>query len=273
MVKLEAEEVAVRYLVKRTGKQVLAVEGASFAIEEGQFVTMVGPSGCGKTTLLNAIAGLLKVNNGRILLDGHKVQGPGRDRAMVFQSASLMPWRTVLRNVTYGLELHGCPADEAKVRAQEFIDLVGLSGFEDSFPRELSGGMRQRVNLARALATDPEILLLDEPLAALDAQTREYMQFELQRIWWRTRKTALYVTHQISEAIYLGDQVLVISARPGHVKEVVEVDLPRPRSLRIKRDPRYVEIEDHIWNLIQEESTATGLQIKEDWLQEEISHG
>ncbi|MFQ5855959.1 MAG: ABC transporter ATP-binding protein [Anaerolineae bacterium] len=271
MAKLEAQDVSVEYLVKRTGQRVIAVQGASFAVQEGQFVTMVGPSGCGKTTLLNAIAGLLPVNGGRILLDGQEIKGPGHDRAMVFQSAALMPWRTVMRNVTYGLELRGCSLREARSRAQTFIDLVGLQGFEESFPRELSGGMQQRVNLARALTTDPEILLLDEPLAALDAQTREYMQFELQRIWWQTRKTAVYVTHQISEAIYLGDQVLVMSARPGHVKEVVPIDLPRPRSLRVKRQPRFVELEDHIWNLIQEEAAKTGLMVQEDWLTEASS--
>ena len=268
MAKLESHNVSVEYVVKRTGQRILAVHDASFSVAEGHFVTMVGPSGCGKTTLLNAIAGLLQVNAGRILLNGHEIEGPGHDRAMVFQSPALMPWRTVMRNVTYGLELRGCKRSEARSRAQAFIDLVGLHGFEESFPRELSGGMQQRVNLARALTTNPELLLLDEPLAALDAQTREYMQFELQRIWWQTKKTAVYVTHQISEAIYLGDRVLVMSARPGHVKEVVPIDLPRPRPLRIKRQPRFIELEDHIWNLIQAEATQTGMTIQEDWVTE-----
>jgi len=273
MAKLEAQNVSVEYLIKRTGQRVLAVQDASFSIREGQFVTMVGPSGCGKTTLLNGIAGLLHLTGGRILLDGNPIKGPGHRRAMVFQSASLMPWRTVMRNITYGLELRGVSLTEARARAQKFVDLVGLNGFEESFPRELSGGMQQRVNLARALTTDPALLLLDEPLAALDAQTREYMQFELQRIWWQNRKTAVYVTHQISEAIFLGDQVLVMSARPGRVKEVVPVDLPRPRSLRVKRQPRFIELEDYIWNLIQEESASTGLMIQEDWMKEETSYG
>lgn len=273
MAKLEAQSIAVEYLLKRTGQRVLAVQEVSFKIEEGQFVTMVGPSGCGKTTLLNAIAGLLKVTSGQILLDGRVIRGPAFDRAMVFQSASLMPWRTVIGNITYGLELQGFPKSEGRARAKKYINLVGLQGFEESFPRELSGGMRQRVNLARALTVEPELLLLDEPLAALDAQTREYMQFELQRIWWETRNTALYVTHQISEAIYLADQVLVMSARPGYVKEVVFIDLPRPRSLRVKRDPSFVELEDQIWNLIQEESTRTGLAIDENWLRERQNHG
>ena len=270
MAKLVAQDVSVEYLVKRTGQRVLAVENVNFEVPEGRFVTVVGPSGCGKTTILNAIAGLLVVNRGCIMLDGREIKRPGNDRAMVFQSASLMPWRTVIRNVTYGLELRGHRPADVRPRAQKYIDLVGLSGFEESFPRELSGGMRQRVNLARALTTEPELLLLDEPLAALDAQTREYMQFELQRIWWETRTTAIYVTHQISEAIFLGDQVLVMSARPGYVKEVVTVDLPRPRSLRVKRHSRFVELEDRIWNLIQAESARTGLEIQEGWLKEVI---
>jgi len=268
MAKLEAWDVSVEYIVKRTGQRVLALDEVSFKVREGQFVTMVGPSGCGKTTMLNAVSGLRKIDNGSILLDGRPIEGPGNDRAMVFQSASLLPWRTVMRNVIYGLELRGFKRAKAEERAQKYIELVGLKGFEESFPRELSGGMQQRVNLARALTSEPELLLLDEPLAALDAQTREYMQGELQRIWWKTKKTALYVTHQISEAIFLGDQVLVMTARPGKVKEMVPVDLPRPRSLRIKRDPRFVELEDHIWNLVQEEAARTGMQVQEQWLVE-----
>lgn len=264
MAKLEVQNVYIEYLIKRTGQHILAVGGVSFAVQGGQFVTIVGPSGCGKTTLLNAIDGLLPVKSGRILLDGQEIRGPGHERAMVFQSPALMPWRTVMRNVTYGLELRGSDPAEARATAQRFIDLVGLHGFEESFPRELSGGMQQRANLARALTAGPELLLLDEPLAALDAQTREYMQFELQRIWWETRKTAVYVTHQISEAIYLGDQVIVVSARPGRVKEVVPVDLPRPRSLRVKRQPGFIELEEHIWNLIQEEAAKTGMLVHEE---------
>ncbi|HET7090650.1 MAG TPA: ABC transporter ATP-binding protein [Anaerolineae bacterium] len=264
MAKLEVQNVHIEYLIKRTGQRIMAVGGVSFAVQGGQFVTIVGPSGCGKTTLLNAIDGLVPVKSGRILLDGQEIRGPGHERAMVFQSPALMPWRTVMRNVTYGLELRGSDPAEARATAQRFIDVVGLHGFEESFPRELSGGMQQRANLARALTAGPELLLLDEPLAALDAQTREYMQFELQRIWWETRKTAVYVTHQISEAIYLGDQVIVVSARPGRVKEVVPVDLPRPRSLRVKRQPGFIELEEHIWNLIQEEAAKTGMLVHEE---------
>jgi NitT/TauT family transport system ATP-binding protein len=247
--------------MKRTGRPIVAVQDVSFAVADGQFVSVVGPSGCGKTTLLNVIAGLLPVAAGDVLLNGQPITGPGCDRAMVFQSPVLMPWRTVMRNVTYGLELQGIQRAEACSRAQAFIDLVGLRGFEDSFPHELSGGMQQRANLARALTTDPRLLLLDEPLAALDAQTREYMQCELQRIWQQTHKTAVYVTHQISEAIYLGDQVIVMSARPGKVKEVVPIDLLRPRELHVKRQPGFIEIEEHIWSLIQAEAVRTGMVI------------
>lgn len=259
MARLEVQDVTVEYSMRRTGERVLAVEDVSFVVEDGQLVTIVGPSGCGKTTLLNVIAGLLSAKTGCVLLGGKEIKGPGRDRALVFQSPVLMPWRTVVRNVTYGLELQGCAQGEARLRAQKFIDLVGLSGFEDSFPHELSGGMQQRANLARALTTDPEVLLLDEPLAALDAQTREYMQVELQRIWLQTEKTAVYVTHQISEAIFLGDEVIVMSARPGRVKERVPVELPRPRPLHAKRRREFLALEDHIWALIQAEVAKTGM--------------
>ena len=175
---------------------------------------------------------------------------------MVFQQPSLLPWRSVLGNVVYGLELAGIRAREARERAHEQIELVGLKGFEDAYPMELSGGMQQRVNLARALATDPRMLLLDEPFAALDAQTREYMQRELLKIWSGSRKTALFITHDIKEAIYLADRVVVFTRRPGSVKLCVDVELDRPRDLRIKRDPRFVEYEDRVWTAIEEEVTG-----------------
>jgi NitT/TauT family transport system ATP-binding protein len=175
-----------------------------------------------------------------------------------------MPWRTVIRNVTYGLELRGVKQSEAKRRAQRFLDLVALRGFEESFPRELSGGMQQRVNLARALAVEPSLLLFDEPLSALDAQTREYMQRELLRIWQEVGYTALYVTHQISEAIYLADRVIVLSAHPGRVKEVISVDLPRPRALEIKHQPRFNQLVAHIWQLLQGEAKVTDMNLLQD---------
>jgi NitT/TauT family transport system ATP-binding protein len=223
-------------------------------VRPGEFVAIVGPSGCGKTTFLNAVDGLLPISGGSLELNGTAIGGPGPDRAMVFQQASLLPWRTVLGNVVYGLELQGrLSKRERTARAREFIKLVGLAGFEDAYPTELSGGMQQRVNLARALATDPEMLLLDEPFAALDAQTREFMQRELLRIWGETRKTALFITHDIKEAVYLADRVLVFTRRPGRVKACVEIDLARPRDLGIKREAAFLEYEDAIWRSIEEE--------------------
>ncbi len=263
MTKLEAQEILVEYVDKRKGKRVMALEEVSFSVQEGQFVAIVGPSGCGKSTLLNVIGGLQPFQGGRLLLDGQDLTGPGSDRAMVFQSPSLMPWRTVMGNVTYGLELQGYRPDQIQLLGQQYIDLVGLSGFEESYPHTLSGGMRQRANLARALAVEPTLLLLDEPLSALDAQTRAYMQWELQRIWLQTKSTAVYVTHQISEAIYLADQVIVMSARPGKITETILIDFPRPRSLAIQQDPKFAVIEQHIWSLLQAEAVKMGMMIHE----------
>ncbi len=251
--KLEAIDITVRYENPRTGVATLALDRFSMGVQLGEFLCIVGPSGCGKTTFLYCVDGLLPLTGGRILLDGKPVVGPGRDRAVVFQSPSLLPWRTVLRNVTYGLELQGTPLREAVARAREMIALVGLEGFERYHPSELSGGMQQRVNLARALVMEAEVILLDEPFAALDAQTREFMQAELMRIWQETRKTAVFITHQINEAIYLADRVVVLSARPGRVKSVLPVEFPRPRELRVKRTPAFLELEDHVWGLIEEE--------------------
>jgi len=254
--RLEAIDITVRYENPRTGVVTLALDRCSMDVQPGEFLCIVGPSGCGKTTFLYCVDGLLPLTGGRILLDGKPVAGPGRDRAMVFQSPSLLPWRTVLRNVTYGLELQGTPLREAITRAREMIALVGLDGFEHYHPSELSGGMQQRVNLARAIVMGAELILLDEPFAALDAQTREFMQAELMRIWQETRRTAVFITHQINEAIYLADRVVVLSARPGRVKSVLPVEFPRPRELQVKRTPAFLKLEDHIWSLIEEEVRA-----------------
>jgi len=252
--KLLAKDVTIHYWLQRLNRAFLAVDSASLEVRSGEFVSLVGPSGCGKTTLLNAVDGLIPITGGTLTLDGRRITKPGEDRAMVFQQPSLLPWRTVIGNVIYGLELQGeLSKDAAKERALSLIKLVGLSGFEQSFPSELSGGMQQRVNLARALAIDPELLLLDEPFAALDAQTREFMQLELLRVWAETRKTMLFVTHDIKEAVYLADRVVVFTARPGRVKLSVDIDLPRPRALGIKREARFVEYEDLIWSSIEEE--------------------
>jgi NitT/TauT family transport system ATP-binding protein len=227
---------------------------------EGELVSIVGPSGCGKSTFLNAVDGLIRVTSGAILVNGRAVDGPGPDRAMVFQHDSLFPWRTVLENVMYGLDLQGRLArTERRERARALVELVGLAGFAEHYPHELSGGMRQRVNIARALVVEPQLLLLDEPFAALDAQTREFMQVELLKILARARTTALFVTHQISEAVFLSDRVVVFSARPARIKDVIAVDLPPERSLTLKHQPAFVELEQRIWRLIEQEAAATGM--------------
>jgi NitT/TauT family transport system ATP-binding protein len=251
MHKLEIDGLTKRYYVERDGRQVLALSAVSLSVAEGEFVAIVGPSGCGKTTLLNIVAGLLPYDLGTVAIDGRHVKGPGVDRAVVFQHSSLLPWRTIAGNVRYGMELHR-RVDRATMqqRTDYFIRLVGLTGFERHYPSELSGGMQQRVNLARALASDPVVLLMDEPFAALDAQTREQMQVELLKIWADARKTVLFITHQIDEAVYLADRVAVMSARPGQIKGVFDVPFPRPRPLSVKRDPRFVALEDAIWDLV-----------------------
>ncbi len=252
--KLAAKGVVIEYWLQRSRALFTAVQGVDLEVRTGEFVAIVGPSGCGKTTFLNAVDGLLPVAAGSLTLDGREITEPGPDRAMVFQQPGLLPWRTVLGNVIFGVEAqHRMGKAESIERAKQQIELVGLSGFEDAYPLELSGGMQQRVNLARALLTDPEMLLLDEPFAALDAQTREMMQLELLKIWSKTRKTALFITHDIKEAIYLADRVIVFTRRPGRVKTVVDINLSRPRDLRIKRDPQFLTYEDQIWESIQEE--------------------
>ena len=251
--KLEVERLTKRYWQERDKREVLALEDVSVGVEDGEFTAIVGPSGCGKTTLLNIIAGLLPYSEGNVKIDGKKVSGPGIDRAVVFQHSSLLPWRTIVGNIRYGMEMQK-RFDEATMRerAERFLKMVGLVGFERHYPRELSGGMQQRVNLARALAADPKVLLMDEPFAALDAQTREFMQAELLKIWSQARKTVLFITHQINEAVYLADRVVVMSARPGRVKDVFRIPFDRPRTLRLKRDPKFLEIEDAIWKLVEE---------------------
>jgi NitT/TauT family transport system ATP-binding protein len=230
------------------------LDDINISVDAGKFVAIVGPSGCGKTTFIKIVDGLLKSTSGQILIDGSPVSGPGHDRAMVFQEACLLPWRTVFNNVLYGLECQGRVDAEARARVQRLIRLVGLGNFETHYPHELSGGMQQRCNLARALALDPEVLIMDEPFAALDAQTRELMQLELLRVWNETKKTVLFVTHQINEAVYLADQVIVLGTKPGRVRDIVDIDLARPRPLSIKRDSKFLEYEDRIWATIEEEA-------------------
>src|ERR1700761_5537161 len=231
-----APKLAVKHLAKWFGG-LEALRGINLNVERGEFISVVGPSGCGKTTFLRIVAGLEHASSGEVLLDGRAVREPGTDRGFVFQNDSLLPWRTVLANAIIGREIAGSLGPADRKRTMELLKLVGLEGFEHYHPRQLSGGMRQRVNLARALAIDPEILLMDEPFAALDAQTREIMQTELLRIWEQGRKTVLFVTHQIDEAVFLSDRVFVFARRPGRINEIIDIDLPRPRGLAIKRTP------------------------------------
>jgi len=255
MVKLSIEHLSKRYWFEREDREVLAVSDVSLAVEDGEFLAIVGPSGCGKTTLLNIVAGLLPYEEGIVSIDGKQIKGPGVDRAVVFQHSSLLPWRTISGNVRYGMEMQRRFDEKTmRERADHFVKMVGLNGFERHFPNELSGGMQQRVNLARALAADPKVLLMDEPFAALDAQTREFMQAELLKIWSQDKKTVLFITHQINEAVYLADRVAVMSARPGRLKGIFKIPFGRPRTLSLKRDPQFLEIEDSIWQLIEEES-------------------
>src|SRR5262245_51671817 len=232
----------------------------NIAIDRGAFISLVGPSGCGKTTLLRIVAGLEQASSGAVLLDGRAVGTPGGDRGFVFQSDNLLPWRTVFDNALIGPELAGRAGAAEKDRVRNLLRLVGLEGFENYFPRQLSGGMRQRVNLSRALAIDPDILLMDEPFSALDAQTREIVTPELMRNWEEGRKTVLFVTHQIDEAVFLSDRVLVLARRPGRVQETIDVALPRPRALAIKRTPEFTAYVDRIWRLIEDDVRASVIE-------------
>ena len=233
-----------------------ALRQIDFAVEQGEFISVVGPSGCGKTTFLRMVAGLEPATSGTILIDGQPLRGPGNNRGFVFQNDSLLPWRTVLANALIGPEVAGKVGDRERQRTLDLLKLVGLGGFENYYPRQLSGGMRQRVNLARALAIDPDVLLMDEPFASLDAQTREIMQTELLRIWEQGRKTVLFVTHQIDEAVFLSDRVVVFARRPGRLQENIEIKLPRPRSLSLKRTPEFIAYVDRIWTMIEHDVRA-----------------
>jgi NitT/TauT family transport system ATP-binding protein len=256
MPELEANGIQMEY-ERRDGTVVRAIDDVTLAINPGEFVSIVGPSGCGKTTFLKIVNGLLSPTGGSLTVRGRPITQSTGDRAMVFQEASLFPWFNVARNIGYGLECQKVPKDEIARRVDPFIDLVGLSGFDRHYPYELSGGMQQRANLARALVVDPAVLLMDEPFAALDAQTREMMQAELLDIWAQTSKTVLFITHQIGEAIYLSDRVIVMSARPGRVIADIPIDIPRPRSLAVKRTDAFLGYEDQIWKLIESQARAT----------------
>ncbi|AXK83716.1 ABC transporter ATP-binding protein [Pseudolabrys taiwanensis] len=235
------------------GREVLALDQISLSVSNREFLALLGPSGCGKSTLLYLIGGFLPVEIGSITVDGKKVTAPGPDRGIVFQHFALFPWKTVRGNVLYGLERQGMQKAEREARAQQYIDLVGLSGFEDSYPSQLSGGMKQRAAIARTLAFDPKILLMDEPFGALDAQTRGLMQRELLSIWQRTPKTVIFVTHDVQEAVYLADRVAVMSARPGRIKTIVDTKFDK-NDPDIFKNSFFVDKVDELWNLVKEEA-------------------
>jgi len=237
----------------RGGNELAVVDHLDLQIGAGEFVALLGPSGCGKTTLLRMMDGLTPIDAGTIHIGAERITEPSGSVGFVFQADALWPWRTVTQNVSFGLEILGRPRAEYERSARELLELVGLHGFEQHHPHELSGGMRQRVNLARALAVDPEVLLLDEPFASLDAQTREVMQLELLRIWQARRKTVVFVTHQIDEAVFLADRVVVMSARPGRIRDDIAIPFARPRDLGLKRTPEFNAVVDRIWHLIEDQ--------------------
>jgi NitT/TauT family transport system ATP-binding protein len=253
MSELQIADVTLRF-TPRKGKPVTALDQISLEVAVNEFSVIVGPSGCGKSSLLRLVAGLARPTQGEIRLSGAPITAPGRDRGMVFQSYTLFPWLTVQKNVEFGLELRGLPAAERSQIARRFIAEVGLEGFETAYPKQLSGGMMQRVALARALANDPEILLMDEPFGALDSQTRSLMQELLLKIWEHSKKTVLFITHDIDEAILLGDHVHVMTARPGRIKEKIAIGLPRPRSVEATTSEPFIRLKRRIMGLIHDEA-------------------
>ncbi len=253
-----AESMTAGYELERERKLLTALEDVSLTVHEGEFLVLVGPSGCGKTTFINVIAGLVKPWGGTVTFNGEPIDGPAEDRSMVFQDYAIMPWRTVEQNIQLPFELrpHGSSKSEVADRVQTIIGDVGLTGFEKSFPYELSGGMRQRVGLARAMVTQPKVLLADEPFGAVDAMTREVLQAQLEALVMNAGQTVVFITHSIDEAIALGDRIAVISNRPGKVREIVTVDMERPRLAEgeITSHPRYGELREYLWNLVKDEA-------------------
>ena len=254
---VELRGVGKTYVSARDGDQVEALAGIDFSVTRGEFLTVVGPSGCGKSTLLSLIAGFSAPSSGEALFEGKPITGPGPERGVMFQDYALFPWRTVAGNVEFGPFARGVGAAERRARAQQLIDLVGLTGFERRYPHELSGGMRQRCALARMLANGPTLWLMDEPLAAVDLQTRMILQDELLRLWGdeatAERPTVMFVTHGIEEAVLLADRILVLGRRPGRIKEIVKVDLPRPRAA-LRNSPEMARLTAHVWSLIRDEA-------------------
>ncbi|HIC83653.1 MAG TPA: ABC transporter ATP-binding protein [Candidatus Marinimicrobia bacterium] len=253
--KIEINEISKNFYKKSGNKFqcVEALKGINFSVRKDEFMTVVGPSGCGKTTLLRIIDGLIKPDTGTVLIDGNPITGPGEDRSVVFQNFGLMPWKNVLDNVKFALLLRKPELKEQHNEiARKYINIVGLAGFENHYPHELSGGMQQRVGFARALSIDPDILLMDEPLASVDAQTREILQEELLKIWGRNKKTVLFITHSIDEAVLLADRILVLDARPGKVRTIISNDMPHPRWMYpVRKDPKFAELREEVWGMIR----------------------
>ena len=241
-----------KYFQKRDGSSFAALFKIEFSIKDKEFLSILGPSGCGKTTLLKIMEGLVKPSEGAILIDDQPVKGPGPDRAMVFQNFVLLPWADVTGNIAFGLELSGVGRKQAREVARTQIEKVGLTGFEHHYPHELSGGMQQRVGLARALAVNPEILLMDEPFGALDAQTRQLMQEDLLNIWQAEQKTVVFVTHSMDEAVYLSDRVVIMDTHPGRVEEIIDVPMPRPRDPDVRRTPEFSDLTSHMWDKLRD---------------------
>jgi NitT/TauT family transport system ATP-binding protein len=252
IVELQGVSKSFHKTIKHSSTELKALTDVTLSIRENEFISIIGPSGCGKTTLLKMIDGLLPYDSGEILINGRRVTAPGPERAVVFQTFALLPWRTVLANVEFSLELRRVPKEERARTAREYIRRVGLGEFEDHYPHELSGGMQQRAGLARALAVNPMILLMDEPFGSVDAQTRQLLQEELLELWQREQKTVIFVTHSMDEAVYLSDRVVVMTPRPGQVAEILDVPLPRPRVAEdVRRDPRFVDLTNYIWDSLK----------------------
>lgn len=255
--KIVSEDVGYKYGVKNGKKEnkedLLAISEMSIKVKNGEFVSIVGPSGCGKSTFLDIIAGLIKGNTGKIFIDNKEIHGPALDRGIVMQGYALFPWRSIQKNVEFGLEIKRINKRERKKMSKKYLELVGLKGFENRYPYELSGGMKQRVAIARALAYDPEVLLMDEPFAAIDEQTKEDLHIQLLHIWEKTHKTILFVTHNIEEAVFLSDRVVVMTKNPGTVKEIIDIDIPRPReSGSIKSSDEFTALKHRIWGLLKD---------------------
>lgn len=250
-IKVKIED--VRKVYDTRNGEMIALNGVNLDIMENEFICVVGPSGCGKSTLLNIIAGLLEPSSGRILCDGEEVKGTGTERGVVFQQYALFPWMTVKKNVMFGLNLKGIKGKEAEDIAMKYIKMVQLEDFVDHYPKELSGGMKQRVAIARAYAVNPSILLMDEPFGALDAQTRTQLQQELLETWEKEKKTCFFITHDVDEAIILAQKVIIMSARPGRIKEIVDIDIPYPRDQETKMSPEFLDLKNHIWSQVYQE--------------------